>query len=235
MADFSIRRVLLRLAGCALLLSCSAGWAQPAQDPMAQRLAACVACHGAEGRVTTSGFFPPIAGKPAGYLYNQLVNFRDGRRHYPLMTNMVSLMSDQYLLEIATYFSTLRSNYPAPMTGAPASTLERGKVLALNGDKARALPACAACHGPQLSGVLPAIPSLLGLPRDYLVAQIGSWKTGSRRAASPDCMAHISKSLSAEDIGAVSTWLASQPLSSHATPVQASAVQLPLPCGTALK
>jgi cytochrome c553 len=27
-----------------------------------------------------------IAGKPAGYLYNQLLNFRDGRRNYPLMT-----------------------------------------------------------------------------------------------------------------------------------------------------
>ena len=46
-------------------------------DEMAPRMAACMTCHGAEGRATNQGYFPRIAGKPAGYLYNQLVNFRD--------------------------------------------------------------------------------------------------------------------------------------------------------------
>ena len=36
-------------------------------DTIAQRAAACVACHGREGRATSAGFFPRIAGKPAGY------------------------------------------------------------------------------------------------------------------------------------------------------------------------
>ena len=47
---------------------------------MAERVRACTACHGKEGRATSDGYYPRIAGKPAGYLYNQLVNFRDGRR-----------------------------------------------------------------------------------------------------------------------------------------------------------
>jgi cytochrome c553 len=41
-------------------------------DTTAQRVQACTTCHGKEGRATNQGYFPRIAGKPAGYLYNQL-------------------------------------------------------------------------------------------------------------------------------------------------------------------
>ncbi len=88
--------------------------AQTLPDSMAQRAAACTACHGKEGRAASDGFYPRIAGKPAGYLYNQLVNFREGRRRYPLMIYMVDHLSDDYLREIADYFSTLQPPYPAP-------------------------------------------------------------------------------------------------------------------------
>ena len=53
-------------------------------DTLAQRIKACTACHAQEER--HDAFFPRIAGKPSGYLYNQLLNFRDGRRRYPMMT-----------------------------------------------------------------------------------------------------------------------------------------------------
>jgi cytochrome c553 len=33
-----------------------------------------------------------------------------------------------------------------------------------------------------MTGVAPHIPGLLGLPRDYLNAQLGAWKAGQRRA-----------------------------------------------------
>ena len=42
-------------------------------DAIAQRALACGACHGKAGRATSEGFFPRIAGKPSGYLYNQLL------------------------------------------------------------------------------------------------------------------------------------------------------------------
>ncbi len=60
--------------------------AQPPTVPagMASRVLACTTCHGKEGRATAEGF-PRIAGKPAGYLRDQLLNFRDGRRGYPQM------------------------------------------------------------------------------------------------------------------------------------------------------
>ena len=39
---------------------------------MAQRVLACTGCHGPEGRAAADGYYPRIAGKPAGYLFNQL-------------------------------------------------------------------------------------------------------------------------------------------------------------------
>ena len=80
------------------------------------------------------------------------------------------------------------------------------------GDAARGLPACVQCHGERLTGVLPNVPGLLGLPLDYLNAQLGAWQTGQRKAHAPDCMAEVVKRIPHEDIIAVSSWLASQPL-----------------------
>lgn len=203
-------------------------------DTIAQRAAACVACHGKEGRATSQGYFPRIAGKPAGYLYNQLLNFQQGRRQYPLMTYLVAHMSDGYLREMAEYFAGQHPPYPAPQpAGVSRTALERGRTLALSGDPLRKIPACVACHGQALGGMLPATPGLLGLPRDYLNAQLGAWKNGSRRAAAPDCMAQVSRQLSPDDASAVAGWLAAQPVPAALAAAPAPKVSLPLPCGSA--
>ncbi|MGB6054676.1 MAG: cytochrome c4, partial [Burkholderiaceae bacterium] len=190
---------LLLLAALCWLVAASAA-AQKLPDTIGQRAAACTACHGHEGRAASDGFYPRIAGKPAGYLYNQLVNFREGRRRYPLMIYMVDHLSDDYLHEIADYFANLHPPYPPPQpaTAAPA-VLERGWQLVFSGDTAKQVPACIACHGQGLTGALPSIPGLLGLPRDYLNAQFGAWKNGTRHAAAPDCMAQIAARLSDQD------------------------------------
>ena len=180
-------------------------------DTLAQRLLACTACHGKDGRAASDGYYPRIAGKPEGYLFNQLNNFRDGNRTYPLMTYMVSHLSQPYLQEIAQYFSAQHPPYAAPQkTEASPAVLERGRVLVKQGDAAQKLPACVSCHGEKMTGVAPFIPGLLGLPRDYIVAQLGAWQTGSRHAQAPDCMQQIAKQISAQDIAAVSAWLAAQ-------------------------
>ena len=189
------------------------------EDTLAQRTLACVACHGKQGRAGPDGYYPRIAGKPVGYLYNQLQNFRQGKRHYSLMTGLIDPLTDRYLMEIAQYFSTLDLPYPAPLasTAAPA-VLEQGRRLATQGEPARKLPACTQCHGLALTGVAPNVPGLLGLPRDYLNAQLGGWKTGQRRAQEPDCMAHIAGLLSQQEVSAVAQWLAAQalPINTHA-------------------
>ena len=172
---------------------------------MAQRALACTACHGKEGRAASEGYFPRIAGKPAGYLYNQLLNFRDGRRNNATMTHLVQHLSDAYLREMAGYFAQLDLPYPPPQPAAcDAATLERGRTLVLRRRRRRAAfrPA-PQCHGAALTGVAPAIPGLLGLPRDYLNAQFGAWLTGQRKALPPDCMAQVARQLHPDDISAL--------------------------------
>src|SRR5512138_1835119 len=63
------------------------------RDSMEERARACTACHGSETQVTRDGFSPRLAGKPAGYLLNQLASFRDGRRTYPPMVYLVQYMT----------------------------------------------------------------------------------------------------------------------------------------------
>jgi len=204
------------------------------EDTLAQRVLACTACHGAQGRAAPDGYYPRIAGKPAGYLYNQLANFHDGRRNYRLMTQMVEPLTERYLREIAEHFAALDLPYPAP---APvlvtAQELQRGEQLALRGDAARQVPACVKCHGAALTGVQPSTPGLLGLPRDYLNAQMGAWRNGQRKAHAPDCMATITRRLSESDVSAVSGWLASQRLPANPKPAWALPAALPLDCGSA--
>lgn len=206
---------------------------------MAERTAACTACHGTQGKAGPDGYYPRLAGKPAGYLYNQLRNFQEGRRHYTLMAGLLAPLGPDYLRDMASYFSELDVPYPAPArSSASPAVLERGKTLVLQGDTALGVPACVACHGSALTGVQPSTPGLLGLPRDYLNAQLGGWQTGQRKAHAPDCMAAIARKLSADDVNAASQWLSSQPLPSHTKPALqrpsavAGALKLP-PCGSA--
>ena len=191
--------------------------AAPFEDNLAQRLQACTTCHGPQGRAGPDAYYPRLAGKPAHYLYKQLLDFRDGRRHYPLMAGLLEPLSDDYLLDIARYFSALALPYAAPapaaaLTAATAAQLARGRVLAQEGDPSRKLPACAACHGAALTGVAPDVPGLLGLSRSYLNAQLGGWRAGQRQGSAPDCMAVVAKRLDPADVVAVSAWLSAQTL-----------------------
>lgn len=222
------RTVVLLLA-----LGASLAAAAPPPDTLAQRVQACSACHGQEGRAAADGYHPRIAGKPALYLYHQLINFREGRRRYGPMVYLVDHLGDDYLREIAGHFAALELPYPRPApVSEPAATLQQGERLALQGDPARKLPACSACHGRALTGVAPAIPGLLGLPRDYLKGQIGAWTNGLRRAHAPDCMADVAKRLTPEDVSAVAAWLASRPVPVPSRAAEPLPEPLPLECGS---
>ncbi|MBL0918997.1 MAG: cytochrome c4 [Hydrogenophaga sp.] len=233
---------MIRLAIVAAALWAAAAAAQSppptplrVPDTMAQRVLACTACHGEQGRATRDGYFPRIAGKPAAYLHNQLRHFQAGRRQAVGMTALLDHLDDAYLREMAEHFAALHLPYPppAPAQGTPAQRA-RGEQLVRVGDPSKNLPSCASCHGERMTGVQPAIPGLLGLPRDYLIGQLGGWQTGLRHARAPDCMAEVAKKLSGEDVSAVASWLAAQPLPADTRPAERLAAALPIACGSDL-
>ena len=210
--------------------------AQPparAPDTMEARLLACAACHGRQGAGTNNDYFPRLAGKPAGYLMNQLVAFRDGRRRYPPMNYLLEYQSDAYLQKIAEYFAALRPPpVPQPVTDASAAVLARGRFLVSAGDPNHGVPACAGCHGPKLTGMEPAIPGLVGLHASYTSAQLGAFRYGTRTAAEPDCMQFVAASLSDDDVTAVAAWLASLPIPADSSPAPRGTLQMSFACGS---
>jgi cytochrome c553 len=202
-------------------------------DSIEQRAQPCMACHGKEGRATSDGYFPRIAGKPAGYLFNQLLNFRDGRRHFFMMAYLVDRQRDAYLEELAGYFASQELPYAPPTPpSVTQDVLEQGRRLVLEGDASRNIPACKDCHGTRLVGVAPTVPGLLGLSQDYLLAQLGAWQNHSRQARPPDCMAEIARDLGPRDINAISAWLTTQIVPVDSKPDAAFDIAPPRRCGS---
>lgn len=205
-------------------------------DTLEQRVKPCTICHGDEDRAGRDAYYPRIAGKPAGYLFNQLRNFRDGRRYYQAMAILLENLSDEYLLEIAHYFSSLKYPYPeaAANTLSPEET-QTVETLIHSGDPERDIPACSACHGKALMGVKPFIPSLLGLPHAYVAAQFGGWRNGgSMRGQIPDCMSEIARKLSQEEVNALTVWLPAQPITAELAETEILTTELTQRCQTTL-
>lgn len=222
-----------RIAALIALLSWPVFAAAGPPPDMDKRMRACTACHGSEGIRIEEGYVPRIEGKPAGYLFNQLVHFREHRRTNATMNHLVEWMSDDYLAAIADWFAGQEPPYPDPAEPPEREALrERGERLVRAGDPDRDIPACQACHGERLAGVRPDTPGLIGLPEHYIAGQLGAWRVGRRQAAEPDCMAIIVERLSERDVEAVAAWLASRPLPDDTRPAAGPATDLPMHCGS---
>ncbi len=183
-----------------------------APDTIAARVLACASCHGAQGEGTSDVYFPRLAGKPAGYLYNQLVAFKNGRRRYPPMNYLLEFLPDAYLKEIAEYFASLRPPFRRPRSPPSARRFWRGvnrwsktATLSTAFQPVQAVIIRASQEWSQLS------PGLLGLRAAYISAQLGGWRYGTRTAAAPDCMQIVAGLLTEDDVKAVAAYLSSLP------------------------
>lgn len=219
----------LLLAALAAVPICAA-----ADDGLQDRLAACHACHGDRGQgITTTEYNPHLAGKPAGYLADQLQSFRDGRRHHGQMNWLLRNMDDAYIGDIAAHYAALPAKTRADDADArlDPAVAARARQLVEHGEPSRNVPACAACHGQELTGLAPGIPALVGLPAEYAVAQFGAWRSGVRTARAPDCMGEIARALDPADVRAMATWLAAQGHADARPPAPAGSFVPPRACG----
>jgi cytochrome c553 len=227
-----------RVFGLALALfslSTSLAWTQQSTqtpDTMAARVQACTACHGVQGEGTADVYIPRLAGKPAGYLYNQLIAFHNGRRKYPPMNYLLEFLPDDYLKQMADYFAAQRPPLPTAVPVVSKAILAHGEALATQGDTSRGIPACSGCHGQTYTGMEPGIPGLLGLRANYISAQLGAWRYGTRTAIAPDCMQIVAGHLTEDDVTAVAAWFSSRPAPQDASPAKKGSYPLPLACGS---
>jgi cytochrome c553 len=104
-------RVFLLMVAAAL----SAG-ATHAAEPVVGRTkadAACAVCHGPTG-MSMMPNTPNLAGQPAGYLVEQLKNYRSGKRPHEVMAVIAKPLTDAEIENLAAWYSSLQISVQAP-------------------------------------------------------------------------------------------------------------------------
>lgn len=169
----------------------------------------CIECHGVDGSGAghsngPEGKFPKLAGQHPDYILKQIRDFRSGARQHDQMQIMARSVSDADVRDIAAYFSSqpIRLSEGGQRPGP-------GQALYDNGDPARGLPACAACHGVQGKGLAgsPLTPVIGGQEWRYLDQQLRNWRSGERRNSPDGAMSQITKALTDADITALADYL----------------------------
>ncbi|XQW85314.1 c-type cytochrome [Thalassotalea piscium] len=171
------------------------------------KAAVCAACHGANG-ISVADTYPNLAGQHADYIVKQLKAFQAGTRKDPVMSPMAMPLSEQDMADVAAYFhgakkaaSTTSAAAPvsAPAPEAPKLVADAlaGKALYQNGDKARGITACIACHGKDGASDVLINPNLAKQHPEYLEKQLHAFKDKQRVNAS---MNQIAGNLTEGDI-----------------------------------
>lgn len=204
----------MRLALCFIVLT-FAGLPQPEQrsqrvppgaalpQPLEAVVQTCVPCHGTDGEGRPALGAPRIAGQAAYYLTKQLDSYVDGSRRDPTMEPIAKGLSPQLRTAVAAHYAQVDAPAATGASMFTAPWAERGRVLAIEGDRERGVQACDNCHGPEGIGQPPIIPYLAGLDDGYIRATLNAWKDGRRSNDAGGQMAVIAHALSPEDVSAV--------------------------------
>ena len=163
----------------------------------------CHACHGANGN-SANPQWPSLAGLGAQYIADQLQNFKNGKRQNAVMMPNAMALTPADMADLGAYFDSL------PNTGLEADPTywQAGQALYRGGDATRAIPACAACHGPTGRGNEPGrIPALRGQHATYVIKQLQDYASGARKTDPNAIMQMISKRLSADDMRNVASYI----------------------------
>jgi len=169
----------------------------------ATKAVVCHACHGANGN-SMNPQWPSLAGLGAGYIAEQLQDFKNGTRKNAIMMPNVMSLTPADMADLGAYFDGL------PNTGLEAdpSYWKAGQALYRGGDAARGIPACMACHGPTGQGNESGrIPALRGQHAVYVIKQLQDYASGARTTGPNDIMQTISKRLTAVDMRNVAAYV----------------------------
>ncbi|MGX9963536.1 c-type cytochrome [Roseomonas sp. F4] len=131
----------------------------------------CTACHGENGRSQMEGT-PSLAGQQAGFITIQMILFREGIRHVPVMATVAQGMADQDIEDLAAHFAALPPGPPEDRRPRDAALAEAGQALI--GPRN-----CAVCHLPSLVG-REQVPRITGQREEYLLHAMQGYRDGTR-------------------------------------------------------
>ena len=186
------------LAAVAMLVFCAHAIAQApaASGDVAAKAQVCAACHGQNGN-STDPQYPVLARQNARYIYLQLKDFKEGRRHDPQMDPMAAPLSRDDMLALADYFSK-QKQAPVGFKADPA------KVAA--GRKKSDEVLCPMCHLGEFAGQN-EIPRVAGQHYQYVKKQLSDFKA-RRRTNDAGNMTAVAGTLSDDDIENLAQYIA---------------------------
>jgi cytochrome c553 len=189
-----MRRLIAPLTAC-LLIAMSPARAQ-VPDAIKDKVAVCAACHGETGN-NANPQYPVLAGQSARYIYMQLRDFKEGRRHDPNMDAIVQPLSRDDMLALGDYFSK-QKQAPSPFKADP-------QKVALGKKKADEV-LCPMCH---LGGFVGQneIPRVAGQHYEYIKKQLSDFKA-RRRTNDAGNMTSVASTLSDDDIENLAQYVA---------------------------
>lgn len=170
----------------------------------------CSRCHGVNGISSMKGV-PHVAGQRPAYLYIKLRAYKSGIYPKHEMEDKVKFLSDDALVKVAAYYSTLEPAPPLKVSDAKAVPAKSDPVAA---GKA-ASSSCAGCHGDGGVTKTPGMPSLVGLDPKYLVVAMTGYTSGQRKH---DMMKSFVAPLTDADISNIAQYYALQKPARAQTP-----------------
>ena len=165
-------------------------------DALKDKAQACVACHGPNGN-STDPQYPILAAQTARYIFLELKDFKEGRRHDPQMDPMAANLTPDDMLALGDYFSK--------QTKTPNGFKADGGKVSLGAKKSDEV-LCTMCHGGGFLGQN-EIPRTAGQHYAYIKKQLSDFKA-RRRTNDAGNMTSVASTLSDADIENLAQYIA---------------------------
>ena len=189
-----VRRACAVIGVLAALLTGAAG---TQAQPLAERIAPCLACHGEKG-TSEIPEVPSLGGQPAPFLLIQLYQFRERQRLAEPMNELTKDFTDDDLRTFSDELAKLPPPTP-PAEGAEPARLEKGRAAAQR-------HRCGFCHNPDMSGH-DQIGRIGAQREDYLLKALREYKTAERRGYDP-AMVEVAQSIPDDELADIAHYLA---------------------------
>lgn len=167
----------------------------------------CASCHGVKGEAITANW-PTLVGQRAEYTYKMLLDYKSHRRaedeRAQIMVHVAQFLSEQDMADLAAFYAS--QALPA-MRGSKDNAV--AEKLVRQGDPARLITPCAACHGLQGQGGVNETPALAGQTPDYFERTMKLYRDGQRHNDSMQAMRAFAKPLTDGEISALARYYAS--------------------------
>lgn len=164
----------------------------------------CEACHGVDGNAKNPNM-PTLAGQDAKYFIKAMTHYKDGSRKYQAMFDAVEPLSEQDMLDLASYY---------------AAQEPRRRDVRMPLKSTEWIERCERCHGLDGNSSDPRYPMLAGQDETYLENMMKAYANGALENSTMYAMA---ASLSEMDIKRIAAYFSTQQ--------PKAVVYMQLPCG----